>query len=486
LLAVLVGLAPLVALELALRIAGVGRPTDYNDPFVGFSEIQPLFVLNEAAERYEIPKSRQTHFCPESFAATKGANEFRIFVLGGSTVQGRPFEIDTAFPAWLELNLQAADSSKDWEVVNCGGVSYATYRLAPILQEVLHYQPDLVIFCEGHNEFLEDRSYGEIKTAPPMLAWPQRQVMRLRTYNVLRGLVLRMRTASDGVDGNSRSESPKLTQLGPEADAILDWRGGMAKYRRDPAWQADVERHFEFNLRRIVELANSADVPLLFVAPVSNLEWPPFKPQHRGDISDLDKQRFEDLMRDAADAFGDDPARALTRFRQAAVIDEQHAQVHFEMGLCLRELGRWSESQAALTRAKDLDVCPLRMLEPLERILHRVARETGTPLVDADALFAAHSRSGYPDNQWLVDHVHPSVEGHQLWAEHLLAEIERLGFVQPVAGWEAERDAAYEQHLAALHPAYFERGQRRLRAEQRWAHGQTRRQRPETAHHSKP
>ena len=157
--AVLLGLLPLLGCEITLRMLGLGKPTDFNDPFVGFSDIHPLFVLNDDIGRYEIPKSRQTHFQPESFAADKPADEFRVFVLGGSTVQGRPWSIETSFTTWLELNLNAADPSRKYEVVNCGGVSYASYRLVPILQEVLHsdpggglrYQPDLIVFCEGQD-----------------------------------------------------------------------------------------------------------------------------------------------------------------------------------------------------------------------------------------------------------------------------------------------------------------------------------------------
>ena len=94
--AIALGLAPLLICELALRGLGLGKPQDANDPFVGFSDIHPLFVLNEESGRYEIPKARQTHFQPESFAAKKKVDEFRIFVLGGSTVQGRPWSIESS------------------------------------------------------------------------------------------------------------------------------------------------------------------------------------------------------------------------------------------------------------------------------------------------------------------------------------------------------------------------------------------------------
>lgn len=470
-LAVLVGLSPLLLGEMALRGLGLGKPTDSNDPFVGFSDIHPLFVLNEDSGRYEIPKSRQTHFQPESFAAKKGANEFRIFVLGGSTVQGRPWSIETSFTTWLELHLSAADPSRQWEVVNCGGVSYATYRLVPILQEVLRYQPDLIIFCEGHNEFLEDRSYGAIKTAPPALAWPQRQVSRLRTYNILRDGVLRL---TDRAPDPIPADRPVL---GPETDARLDWKGGLAQYHRDPQWQADVIAHFQFNLRRIASIADSAEVPLIIVGPVSNLQWAPFKSEHRADVTQAEREQFDLLLQEASELYATDMPRALQVLNRAKAIDAQHAQVHYEIGASLMELDQWNDAQAALLLAKDLDVCPLRMLEPMKTILHDVAGETSTPLVDADALIAAHSRSGFPDKQWLIDHVHPKIEGHQLIADAVAAKMTELHLAAPASGREAARDRAYRRHLEGLTHAYFERGKQRLRSEQGWAHGTVRRAR---------
>ncbi|HEX5106460.1 MAG TPA: SGNH/GDSL hydrolase family protein [Pirellulaceae bacterium] len=470
--AVLLGLSPLLACELTLRALRLGKPTDFNDPFVGFSDVHPLFVLNQANGRYEIPKSRQTHFQPESFAAKKPAGEFRIFVLGGSTVQGRPWSIETSFTTWLELNLNAADRARTYEVVNCGGVSYATYRLVPILQEVLKYEPDLIIFCEGHNEFLEDRSYGSIKRASPVLAWPQRQVSRLRTYNVLREGLLQLTARPDSAANDKRAI------LGPEADARLDWKDGIAKYHRDAKWQADVIAHFEISLQRIAAIADGAGVPLIFVSPVSNLQWAPFKSQHREGITPAERNEFESLLQRASELDATDTPAAVKLLRQALTIDDQHAGVHYEIGLRLLEMGMSLEARPELVEAKDLDVCPLRMLEPMKSIMHDVAAETGTPLVDADALLAAQSRSGFPDRQWLVDHVHPTMEGHQLIAGAIAAKMAELGFVQPEAGWEAKRDQAYREHLASLSVVYFQRGKDRLRSEQGWAHGKVQRVKP--------
>jgi Lysophospholipase L1 and related esterases len=456
--AVLLGLLPLVACELALRAVGLGKPIDSNDPFVGFSDIHPLFVLDQQSGRYEIPKSRQTHFQPESFAAAKPASEFRIFVLGGSTVQGCPWSINTSFTTWLELHLNAADPSRKYEVVNCGGVSYATYRLVPILREVLKYQPDLIVFCEGHNEFLEDRTYAPLRSQPAALAWAQRQVSRLRTYNVVRNCALSITAARRPV-------------LGSEVDAQLDWKDGLAKYHRDPAWQAAVIAHFDDSLRRIVRITRDANVPLVFVSPVSNLEWPPFKSEHRADITTAVLSNFDSLLSQARDECAGDLPQALRLLEQAAVIDDQYAEVHYQIGICRLELGAPSEAYPALLMAKELDICPLRMLEPMKAAIQAVADETETPLIDAEALFASQSRSSFPDRQWLVDHVHPTISGHQLLADALAEKLVALGLVRRDAGWEAARDQAYQAHLTSLTHAYFERGKQQLRSEQGWARG---------------
>lgn len=477
--AMLLGLLPLVAAEIALRAFDVGRPTDYDDPFVGFSDIHPLFVLNEEQGRYGIAKSRLSHFRPDSFRAEKPSNEFRIFVLGGSTVQGRPWSIETSFTTWLELGLNAADPSRQWEVVNCGGISYATYRLVPIMQEVLAYQPDLIIFCEGHNEFLEDRTYGNIKTVPPALSWPQRQVTRLRTYTVLREGVLRLTGQSaNSLEQSSDKASESRPVLGPETDAMLDWKGGMANYHRDPQWQANVLAHFAFNLGRIADIAEQADVPLLIVSPVSNLEWPPFKPEHKDGITTAERKQFDDLLKAASEKYREGPTQALEPLLRARAIDDQHALVHHQIGICQKELLQFEEAEKSLIRAKDLDVCPLRMLERFKQALHASAAETDTPLLDAHALIAEHSRSGFPDNQWLVDHVHPTVEGHQLIADAIVTKMAELCHVHPEPKWEQANEVTYRDHLKSLDHAYFQRGQTFLDAEQRWAHGFADKERP--------
>ena len=124
--AVLLGLFPFVLLEIGLRLLDVGKPESYVDPFVGFSRVHPLFELDEDAGVYRTVASRELYFGTQQFSAGKAANEFRIFGLGGSTVRGRPYQTDTAFLKWLELELSGRDPSRTVQTINCGGLSYAS------------------------------------------------------------------------------------------------------------------------------------------------------------------------------------------------------------------------------------------------------------------------------------------------------------------------------------------------------------------------
>jgi lysophospholipase L1-like esterase len=464
-LAVLCGLIPLLLAECVLRFAGCGLAEEISDPFVGFSAVRPLFELTSRGDRYETSPSRLSYFCRESFAAEKPLHEFRVFCLGGSTVQGRPYAIETSFTAWLELRLHDADPSRCWRVVNCGGVSYASYRLVPILEEVLQYDPDLIILYTGHNEFLEERTYAQVRRTPRIIAALHGMFSQLRTYNVLRSAWLRAK----GEDINTKRAAAH--RLPDEVDALLDVAGGLESYRRDDKQRRGAAAHFEFNLRRMIAMARAAGVPLVLVNPVSNLkDCPPFKVEGSRDLDTQQRQRFTDLWR-AAREQGASPQRKQTLLREALSIDDQHAGAHFLLGHCLLAERKFSEAHHAFVRAKDEDVCPLRILESFHEVLQRVARATNTPLVDVRGLFEELSPARIPGDELLMDHVHPTITGHQRIADALADKLTRLGYVPPTEGWSRRRDKLYQDQLAKLDAAYFARGKERLEGLQRWTEG---------------
>jgi lysophospholipase L1-like esterase len=472
-LAIGIGLLPFVACEAVLRVVDWPRARAQDDPFVGFSQVHPLFVLDPSGQRYEIPPARYKFFGPESFQAVKPPGEFRIFCLGGSTVLGRPFAKETSYTTWLELSLKSADPSHPWRVINCGGVSYASYRLVEILREVLRHQPDLIILHTGHNEFLEDRTYQHLKQVPWLVRRPLELASRLRTFALLRKAVEALTSRRRGAEGTAAKPV-----LGPEVEARLDYEGGLAAYHEDPDWRRDVVDHFAFNLRRMVRMAQDAHVPVILVNPVYNLDTPPFKSEHWKGLSAAGRRRFEALWDEARAHYTDDLPRAIALLERAVAIDDHHAGVHYALAKCYQQAGRLDEARASFLEAKERDVCPLRSIEPINRAILDVGQDTGTPVVDLVPIFTERSRGGILGDDLLVDHVHPSIQGHQLIARVLVDELKREGVVTPRPGWEAERDRLYREQLASLDDFYYLRGQKQLGNLRLWAQGRGNRVRP--------
>jgi tetratricopeptide (TPR) repeat protein len=464
--AVLVGLLPLGMLEAGLRMFDLGRPADNPDPFAGFNRNFPLF--ERQGDVYRTARARAPFIAPQEFPIQKPRGGFRVFCFGGSTVYGHPYLGDTAFPKWLELELAGADPTRSYQVINCGGISYASYRIAPLAKEVLQYQPDLIVLATGHNEFLEDRTYTSLKSRSAAWSWLQAKVYSLRMVGIVRHWLIRGEAAAT-IDAAPDSD----TELGPTVNARLDNVSGYASYRRDPAWRQRVVAQYDESVRTIVANCQAAHVPILLVRLGSNLrDCPPFKSEHRAGLSpeqELDWQAAFDI----ATAEKVDLPRSLQFYQAAAEIDGEYALLSYRIARLLDRMGRIPEALAYYEKARDDDICPLRIMGPLEKSLARIAVEMGTPLVDAATLLAARSPDRIPGNDWYLDHVHPTIGGHQLIARALAAQLRDSGWLARTAVWSDEkRVETYSRHLAALGPSYFADGRRRVAKLEVWAQRQ--------------
>lgn len=461
-LSVLCGLSIFVIAELVCCLLGVGESRLEDDPFVGFSNLQPLFEKDSDSDRFVIAKSRLKFFRPEEFAADKPAGTRRIFCLGGSTVQGRPFAKETSFTTWLELALQQADPDQKWEVINCGGISYASYRLVPILQECLGYQPDAFIICTGHNEFLEDRSYGQLRETSPLITGAYHGLSRFRSFRALRQVLH---------PGSEAGESSRDV-LGSDVDAFLDYKDGIAAYHRDDDWRRGVIAHFESNVERMVRLAQQHGVPIVVVRPPSNLaDTMPFMSEHRSDLTDRERDLWKDTVQRARASLKKFPAAAVTTFEEAIRIDPEYAATHFELGQLLEVLGKFSAAREEFLLARETDICPLRILSPMEQAIAHVAARNDVPLLDAHQLLERETRHGILDSSILVDHVHPSFGGHQLIAMALVEPLQELSIVKPRPNWQPLARTAFQASFDELPDVYFAKGEQRLTNLRYWTQG---------------
>ena len=122
--------------------------------------------------------------------------------------------------------------------------------------------------------------------------------------------------------------------------------------------------HFRHNLERIVLAAQGADVPLMVCNPVSNLrDASPFKSQNKNGLSDAHRTQFqssfEKLIGDQKHATSIDDLSALLK------IDPYHAELQYRIGQAYQIAGDFKNAKRHLVEAKEQDVCPLRIIEPM-------------------------------------------------------------------------------------------------------------------------
>jgi len=464
----LVVLSPMVLLEVILRLCVPAPAVVYDDPYISFAALRPLFVLDSMGERFETAGERLNFFYPQSFEAEKGANTFRAFCLGGSTVQGRPYAVETSFTTWLKLNLEAADANTNWEIVNCGGISYASYRLLPIMRELLDREPDLFIIYTGHNEFLEDRTYGPIKRMPRPLIRVHHVLLNLRSYSLAHRYLAKRSTGATG------EKNPSKPTLPAEAQAMLDFEDGLKSYHRDRVWRSGTIEHFRRNIDTMVRMSCDACVPVILVNPVSNLkDCPPFKSQFRSDLSEGQIRQIAELRRRAGELDWADAYAKIELIEKAVAIDGRHAEMLYLLGKCYERIGRFDEAKKWFVKAQEEDVCPLRIIEPMRQAIRRAAEKYDAALLDVHALIEERTEEGIAGDEWLLDHVHPSITGHQFIAEALYQTMEDMGLTDAPQGLQTMRDELWRRHLSSLDDRYYMHGEACIRMLQIWSRGRT-------------
>ena len=472
LISIVLGLSGFVVLELVCMAAGWGESQLGDDPLVGFESIRPLFEKTSDGREFHTSPARRGYFKEVSFAAEKPSNEFRIFVFGGSTVQGNPFSIETSFPTYLQIALEKADSLRPWKVVNCGGVSYASYRLLPVMQECLAYQPDLFIFCGGHNQFLEHISFEEVRESAAITGQAYSVLSQLRSFRILQRS-LRGSSTPTQVSGTALAAGIRRATLPLEVTALLDQHDGLAKYRRDDNQAEMIDRSFAADLRSMSALSREHHMPLLFILPPSNLsDCPPFKSEYSDSTSVADQAEIRSLLRKSRELAVGNLPRAITLLEEASRKDPRYALTWYELGQLQLAALDFSAAEVSFRRAKDEDVCPLRITTPLESAMRSAASEQSVPLIDAHELLSLSCRHGIVGDAILVDHVHPSFRGHEEIAISIAEWMLSVGMAaETTTTWKDDAVQECRDRLQALDDLYFLRGQRALRNLRLWAAG---------------
>ncbi|MFH0821216.1 MAG: tetratricopeptide repeat protein [Pseudomonadota bacterium] len=453
------------------------------DPFVGFSAVHPLFEVKDGM--VSTSATRVRFFNPVSFPEKKRRDTFRVFCLGGSTTYGHPFDERTAYPRWLEELLKASCPDKACQVINVGGISYASYRMVPLVREALQYQPDLMVIKAGHNEFLERRTYEGLIDRNAGLMRVEAALERLYLY---RGLKLLLQPAVDGKSGPASKEDRagkagggEKVVLHDEVTAVLDRSAGLNLYHRDEEFARGVALHFAHNLDVMVSLCQDAGVPVVLILPPSNLkDFSPFKSEHVKGLTPKARSEIEKKLKDVSELLNSKQfEKALVVSDEVIADDPPYALAHFLKGRALLGLGRYEEAGRSFIAARDYDVCPLRCPSPLLVEIEKVSKERGVTLIRfpdliRNAMADMSDRSGIPGNESFLDHLHPTIEGNRLLAEELVRTVFDMRLVKGCNQLtKQDRNVVYSRVMGTLDRSFFAIKDLNLAKVLKWAGKQT-------------
>src|SRR5262245_12833784 len=188
--------------------------------------------LAELVARFAAPVYYTEVIRAERLTRAKKPGEKRVFVYGESTIFGFPYGPRNGTARWLQSILDDVAPGEQVRVVNFGKPARGSDHLSEALERTIGLDPDAVVLCLGHNEFL-----------PRSLSFVEGGVHRWCYFHV------------------------HLYRIGYEGLCRLQqWRrsGAATAYAGIPPrgeLHAQVTAHYRANVERMLALARSRGVP---------------------------------------------------------------------------------------------------------------------------------------------------------------------------------------------------------------------------------
>ena len=388
---------PLVSLALAegaLRLAGWGGypkflrvagrlPSGTSVAMVEPAASKPYFFANPTrpgyAEEY-------------NFLMPKPPGTVRIFLIGESAAKGFPQPRNLSMASFLQAMLADAWPDRKPEVISLGTTAVASFPLVYLVRDAVRFDPDLLVFYVGNNEFFGAYGVASINAVGTLPTWA------LPVVRAARGLAI-----VQAVEGFVHRKAD-------ESRTLMEQMVGQTVIPPGSPLRDAAARNLETHLGRMLASARAAGVPALVCTTASN-------------------------------------ESGLRPLGQKAGAGEAFAR-----GERLGAEGDRAAARQAFLEARDLDTMPWRPITATEEAIRRAAATAGVPLCDVAERFRGLDPRAAAGWDLLDDHVHLSLRGQ---AEVARAIVESMDALTPSLRVAPERVAgladwqAYAERLGA-------------------------------------
>ena len=378
----------LIVLEIFLRVINYG----YN--FDQWSKVgEGKYVINQyIGKKYFTSSDFNPATNGDYFDIHKKANSFRVFVLGGSSAEGFPFDPMGSFSRYIRKRLELAYPHTTVEVVNIAMTAVNSYTLLDLLPGVLKQKPDLIIRYAGHNEY-----YGALGIGSEQSFGSSRTVIELMLYLDNFKITQLVRNSVHWImslffSGNNRPAGTLMSRIAKDKYILLNSK----------EFNAGIQQ-FKDNLTDILHLAKNKGVPVILGRLVSNLK---------------DQEPFISVK--------------TPGYKTA---DQVYKEAEGEF-----KNNNFRDADSLFKLAKDLDALRFRAPEKMNNVIDDLGKKFHDAIVPIDSIFDSASPDGIVGNNLIVDHLHPNVQGYQLMGKAFYDCMEKLGYLPKTKRAEIQFD----------------------------------------------
>ncbi len=359
----------LALIEIGFRISSYN--SEGRELFVEYAVNDDYLIVNPNYVTRYFP-SFVPQIAPNPFRKEKSDSTFRVFVFGGSSAQGFPYNFYYSFANQLEQKLLLNTKSLNVEVINLGMTAVNSYVIHDLAKSVKDYEADAIIIYAGHNEYYGSFGVGSTQFNIGNSVWMKRLILWFKNFLLYQFMedLLAPSELNTGVQRTLMARVVSESNIRKESQV----------------YEAGIEQ-FETNIEDVLSIFKRKDVPVFIGTVASNLkDQPPLG-------------SFWDAINayDLGNQF-------------LAIQDTIRAKNQFE-------------------NAKEFDTIRFRAPNAINQKIREFATQEDVYLVDVETVLNELSISGIADNSMFIDHLHPNEIGHNIMADLFFNELLEIGLL---------------------------------------------------------
>jgi hypothetical protein len=385
----------LAGLEMTFRLLNIGDDLRLfiDDPH----DSDYLSVNPVVSKRFFLHEENAVTGTSDRFVKNKDNEILRIFVVGESTALGFPYRHHMAFPALLKYRLQRSVNNQKIELINLSLTGINSYALYDFTDEIINQRPDILVISMGHNEYYGALGVGSTSNLGSNLHLIRflLKLRKLRVVQVFHGALIKLMQSLQNRN----------------FDLHLNLMERMVSKQEIP-YQSDFFikglSQFEFNLAQSLKRFNESDIPVFFLASVSNERDQ--KPFISKSSDSLINERLKSVLKNVE--LENNQQNTLEGLQELLKMDTTYALIHFLMAHKYLECKDTIKAKAHFIKAKQYDLLRFRAPDEINVIAQNTCDRYNAIYLATDQWMIHSANFGIPGDDLFMEHVHPNIQGH--------------------------------------------------------------------------